>query len=197
MKLVVATHNLHKVDEMLPHFADSPYELVTLSDIGFNDEIDEFGSSFRMNSLIKAQAVREKTQHAVFSDDSGIVVPALGGEPGIYSARYSGENATDASNRAKLLSQLAEKGIESPAAYFVCVVSFISDKLQFQVEDRCYGKIAAEESGVNGFGYDPVFISDEYGKTMAELPSEIKNKISHRGRALTKLIERINSVNFV
>jgi XTP/dITP diphosphohydrolase len=197
MKLLVASHNLHKVDEMRPHFANTPFELLTLADIHFKDEIEEFGSSFRMNSLIKAQAVRAKTGLAVFSDDSGIVVPALNGAPGIYSARYSGEGATDASNRAKLLRQLAEKGIENAAAYFVCVISFISDDVQFQVEGRCYGTISAKEIGKNGFGYDPIFISDEYAKSMAELPAEIKNSISHRGRALVKLIDRINTLNFV
>jgi XTP/dITP diphosphohydrolase len=197
MKLVVATQNFHKVDEMRPHFKDTKIDLITLKDIGFAQDIDEYGTSFRMNSMIKAQAIRETTKLPVFSDDSGVVVPALGGEPGVYSARYAGRGASDADNRKKLLMELKNKNLVNPAAYFVCVMTYLSDSHCFQVEGRCYGYIAELEKGENGFGYDPIFISENYTKHMAELASKIKNKISHRGRALHKLIAKLNSLKLI
>lgn len=197
MKLVVATQNLHKVDEMRPHFINTQIELITLKDIGFEQNIDEYGTSFRMNSMIKAHAIREATDFPVFSDDSGVVVPALGGEPGVYSARYAGLEASDSDNRKKLLLELKKQNIQKPPAYFVCVMTYLSDSHCFQVEGRCYGHIAELEKGENGFGYDPIFISENNHKHMAELASEIKNEISHRGRALHKLLGKLNSLKLI
>lgn len=194
-EIVLATNNAHKVEEIRPHFAALNIKLLSLKDIDLKIEIDEFGNSFRQNSLLKAQAIRAHSNKAVLADDSGLVLPALRGEPGIYSARYSGVNATDASNRKKLLEELKKEKLSKAKAYFVCVMTFLSDTDCFQSEGKCYGHIASLEKGKNGFGYDPIFVHEKLQKHMAELDAETKNKLSHRAIALEKLLEKIKKVN--
>lgn len=183
-KLVFATHNAHKVDEVRAILPAS-VELVGLAALGCHDEIPETGNTLRDNALQKAQYIHDRFGVDCFADDTGLEVEALDGAPGVYSARYAGEPADFAKNRAKLLSALA--GISNRRAQFRTVVSLILNDKTYFFEGIVTGRIIAEERGVGGFGYDSVFVPDGYDKTFAELPAAVKNSISHRARAMEQL----------
>ena len=188
MKMVLASQNRHKAQEMQAILGDK-ITLVTLDEAGFGDlEIIEDGDTFEANAIKKAVTVMQATGLPSISDDSGLCVDALGGAPGIYTARFAGEDATDDQNIAKLLSELDGVDIPRRTARFVCVIAVaVPGKEPVTFRGECEGKILTEKRGVGGFGYDPVFYVEKYGKAMAELAPEIKNSISHRSRALAKL----------
>lgn len=192
-KIILASNNNHKIKEFREIFSDC--EVLALKDIGFTDEIEENGTTFEENSLIKAKAVsgflkKKGIVASVLADDSGLCVEALNGAPGIYSARYSGDHDF-AKNRLTLLENL--KGVKNRKAYFNCtLVELYPNGNYIVAEGRVYGQITTEEIGDNSFGYDCLFYSDELNKTFGEATNEEKNKISHRGRAIEKLKELRN-----
>lgn len=191
MKLVFASNNGHKLEEVRAILTG--HEVLSLRDIGFVADIDETGDTLEANSLIKARAVCAfLTTHpmaidGVFSDDTGLEIDALDGQPGVHTARWAGEPANDANNRRKALTLL--QGQTNRNARFRTVISLIRGTKEEQVEGRIEGAIATQESGNGGFGYDPLFIPKGYDKTFAELPAEVKNSISHRARAMKALCE--------
>ncbi|MDD6781668.1 MAG: non-canonical purine NTP diphosphatase [Bacteroidales bacterium] len=183
-KLVFATHNAHKVDEVRAILPAS-VELVGPAALGCHDEIPETSKTLRDNALQKVQYIHDRFGVDCFADDTGLEVEALDGAPGVYSARYAGEPADFAKNRAKLLAALT--GISNRRAQFRTVVSLILNDKTYFFEGIVTGRIIAEERGVGGFGYDSVFVPDGYDKTFAELPAAVKNSISHRARAMEQL----------
>ncbi len=193
-KIIIASDNAHKIKEFAEMFGDG-YEIISLKDAGFIGEIEENGHSFHENSLIKAKAVSEFLQKKgvfapVLADDSGLCVEALGGEPGIYSARYAGFHGSDAANRKKLLDNM--ENISDRRAYFCCVITeYFPDGSYIFGEGRTYGVITREEIGDKGFGYDCLFLSDDLGETFGTAPADKKNAVSHRGRALKALLEKL------
>ncbi len=183
--IVVATNNLGKIKEFQKLFSED--KVLSLKDIGYTKEIIENGKTFQENAYIKAKEVAKSRNAIVLADDSGLEVEALNGAPGIYSARYAGDHDTE-KNNALLIKNL--KGIENRKARFVCALClYYPDDTYILVEGECFGQITEEARGSNGFGYDPYFFIPEYSKTMAELPLETKNQISHRANALKKLKE--------
>lgn len=191
MKLIFATHNKNKAKEVksiMPTFI----ELLSLDDINFHDEIDETASTLEGNALLKAKTIFEKTGINCFADDSGLLVDALNGEPGVYSARYAGEQKNDQDNMQKLLHELNDKPNRN--AHFKTVMALIIDGKEHLFEGKIEGKIITEKLGSNGFGYDPIFVPDGYNETFAQLDSETKNKISHRARALQKMLEFLKTI---
>lgn len=191
MKLIFATHNKNKAKEVksiMPSFI----ELLSLDDINFHDEIDETASTLEGNALLKAKTIFEKTGINCFADDSGLLVDALNGEPGVYSARYAGEQKNDQDNMQKLLHELNDKPNKN--AHFKTVMALIIDGKEHLFEGKIEGKIITEKLGSNGFGYDPIFVPDGYNETFAQLDSETKNKISHRARALQKMLEFLKTI---
>lgn len=191
MILCLATNNPHKVEELQLLLGDK-FEVKTLSDIGFTDEIEETESTFQGNSLLKAQAVYNACGIATVSDDSGLEVDALGGQPGIYSARYAGEHGNHAKNNEKLL--IALQGETNRVAQFRSVITLIRNGNVQQFEGVIRGEITTELSGKDGFGYDPLFKPDGYSRTFAEMSMEEKNPISHRGIAVAQLIAYLKNV---
>ena len=185
--LVIATKNKGKLREFSSIFTGVYDEILSLVDFDNIPHIEETGLSFRENALIKAKTTSDFLGIDAIGDDSGLVVDALGGSPGIYSARYAGEGASDDDNNEKLLSEL--EGEKNRNARFVCCIALVlTDGTQEFFEGGCSGQITQEKRGESGFGYDPVFYVPRYGKTMAELGPEIKNKISHRAIASGKLL---------
>ena len=186
MKLVLATKNKNKIKEIRNKLSGiDSLELLSLEDFPGAPDVIEDGMSFQENAVKKALAISAFTGLPALADDSGLCVDALDGRPGVFSARYAGENATDAERIIKLLDEMSDKVGRS--AKFVCAISccFLNGKL-ISVTGECRGLIAERPSGTMGFGYDPVFFLPEYGRTMAEIPLEEKNKISHRAVALEK-----------
>lgn len=188
-KLVIATGNKNKVREIKDLLKDLPFEVLSKDDIGLKDlETLEDGKTLAENSRKKALELASKTDYMVVADDSGLFVDALDGAPGIYSSRYGGEEGNDSLNNKKLLEELSNIYEEDRTARFKTIITLVlEDKDIIQVRGVCEGKIDFELSGDNGFGYDPLFIPEGYDKSFAELGDEIKNKISHRGRALEEL----------
>lgn len=190
MRIVLASRNKKKIVEMqtlLSTLCKKDITVLSLDDIGFFDEIVEDGKSFEENALIKAKAPKSHL-YPVIADDSGLCVDALGGEPGIYSARYSGEGATDKSNNEKLLLNLSAIESDKRTARFVSSIAcvFPDGSEPIVVTDACEGIILDEYRGNDGFGYDPLFFVPSLNKTFAELAPEVKNEISHRGKAMRK-----------
>ena len=189
MKLVFASNNKHKLDEVRAILTG--HEVLSLNDIGFVTDIEETGDTLEANSLIKARVVADfiKAQalsvEGIFSDDTGLEIDALGGQPGVHTARWAGEPANDANNRRKVLTLL--QGQAHRSARFRTVITLIRGEQMQQVEGRVEGVIATQKSGNGGFGYDPLFMPEGYDKTFAELPAEVKNSISHRARAMQAL----------
>lgn len=182
--IVLVTRNPGKLLEIRKLMPDS-YVLKTLEDIGFTEEIEESGVSFRENALLKARFIHDRLKVNTLADDSGLEVEALGGEPGIFSARYAGKGSTDSQNIAKLLDKL--KHFTNRKARFVTSIALILDGKHHFFDGEVNGEIASEPSGKGGFGYDPVFIPAGYDHTFAVLPAEIKNRVSHRAEAMKKL----------
>lgn len=192
-KLLVATGNKGKLKEIREIL--SGVEVLGLFDLPFSLEIEEDGDTFYDNALKKASVLAEKMSVPVLADDSGLEVDALGGEPGVYSARYSGENATDESNTQKLLCALKSVPYENRTARFVCVMCLVMpDGTVYDTRGESEGIILTTPQGDNGFGYDPVFYNEFYKKTFAEMTIDEKNTISHRGIALEKMREILNKV---
>ena len=185
MKIVFATHNAHKVSEVQAVLG-SEYQLVTATEAGITEEIPETQPTIEGNALQKARYVYEHTGLNCFADDTGLEVEALNGAPGVYSARYAGEHVSYADNNVLLLKNLA--GCENRKARFRTVIALIVDGKEYLFEGRVEGTIATEPHGEGGFGYDPLFVPAGSQLTFAEMSSEAKNKISHRGRAVAKLV---------
>ena len=185
MKLVFATHNDHKLKEVQQLLPDH-ITLLSLNDIDCHDEIPETGSTLAENAKIKADFVTKTYGLDCFSDDTGLLVDALNGKPGVYSARYAGDGKNSKDNMAKLLSEL--QGTSNRNAHFKTVVYLNLNGKSHVFEGVVEGRITEIEHGENGFGYDPIFKPNGYDRTFGELPSETKNAISHRGRAIEKLV---------
>lgn len=184
--LIMATHNAHKFKEAKKLFPPS-IELKSLADIGLNDPIPETGNTFDYNAFLKAKFVAQKLNVNCFADDSGLVVEALGGQPGIHSARYAGEGATDEENLQLLLANMEQQ--ENRKAYFITVICLIWKETIYYFEGKINGKLLNSPKGSDGFGYDPIFIPEGGDKTFAEMTDAAKNKISHRAIAMKKLQE--------
>jgi len=183
-KLLVATHNQGKVREYQSLLADLPLEITGLDAEGITFEVEETGTTFEANAVLKAQTYASASGLWTWADDSGLEVAALGGAPGVYSARYAGPGATDADRYHKLLDALTGVPWNERGARFCCVVALATPGGQVRTTfGECPGLIAFGPVGQNGFGFDPVFYLPDLGLTMAQLPSETKNQISHRGRA--------------
>ncbi len=183
MELIFATHNNNKVKEVA-QILPSYLSMKSLTDIGFFDEIEETGKTFEENALLKAKTIFEKTGKNIFADDSGLVIEALNGAPGVYSARYAG-TGKDEDNIAKALKEL--DGKTNRKAYFISIFCLILNGKEYFFEGRIDGTISTEILGENGFGYDPIFIPDGFSKSFAQMSAEEKNAISHRAKAVEKL----------
>ncbi len=185
MKLLVATNNPGKAEEYGALLDDLPVELTYLEAEGITLQVEETSSSFRENAVLKARRYAEASGLLTLADDSGLEVDALGGEPGIRSSRYAGPGASDADRVRLLLENLRQVPWERRQARFRCVVAIATPDGQVHTaEGECHGIIAFEPRGSHGFGYDPVFYMPEFDATMAELPPEVKNRVSHRARAV-------------
>lgn len=190
MRLIFATHNHHKLKEaqaLMPSFIS----LSCLADINYNHTIEETADTIEGNALLKAQTIFKETGFNCFSDDSGLLVEALNGAPGVYSARYAGEQKNDAGNIDKLLRELADT--ENRKAHFKTVIALIMHKKEYLFEGIIKGHISHRQKGSNGFGYDPVFIPDGHEHTFAEMSLNEKSSISHRAIALKKMMEFFSS----
>ena len=188
-KLVVASNNKGKLKE-IKEILKGKYEVVSMGEMGFNDEIFEDGNSFYENAKIKAQTVAKALNIDALADDSGLCVDALDGAPGIFSARYSGEHGDDKANRDLLLKNL--EGVENRNAKFVSSIVLIrSDGTEVVGLGETFGKIGFKEEGSNGFGYDCIFISDDLGVSFGLASDEDKNKVSHRYRGLIDLLKHL------
>ena len=192
MKIILASNNKHKLEEIRKITAPLGYEVISQSEAGCNFDVEETGTTFEENAVLKAKAVYEKMKMPVISDDSGLEADYLNGAPGVYSHRYAGENATDADRCSKLLSELSGVEKEKRTARFVCVICFIDENgTETVIRGTCEGYIGTEPRGENGFGYDPVFM---YGdRSFAEISAEEKNSVSHRADALRKFSETITN----
>ncbi len=183
-KLLLATNNQAKVDEYRSLLSNLPGKLVTLAELGITTKVSEVGRSLEENARLKATAFAGESQLVALADDSGLEVDALGGEPGPLSARYAGEGASDKDRIKYLLSRLDGVAWERRTARFRCVIAIATPNGKVETcSGECHGFITFEPKGKHGFGYDPIFYLPELGKTMAELPPEVKNQVSHRGQA--------------
>lgn len=193
-RIVIATKNKGKVNEIKDILKDLDIEVLSMKEAGIDIEVKEDGETFEENALKKARTIKDMADAdaIVMADDSGLEVDYLDGKPGIYSARFSGEHATDEKNNQKLLELMKRATKYQRTARFVCVIAVIlQDNSHFIVRGECEGIIEYEPRGIQGFGYDPVFYLPEYGKTMAELGLEVKNRISHRAKALMKIRDKM------
>lgn len=188
--VVIATNNAHKVEEIESALSFKGWEFKTLKEAGIVSNPEETGTTFEENARIKAQAAHEISGLATLADDSGLVVDALDGAPGVYSSRYSGEDGNDEANNQKLLREMADVPADKRTARFVCTLVFIDeDGFEKVAKGTIEGSIGYEEKGEEGFGYDPLFIPNVFGgtKTLAEVSQTEKNSVSHRGNALRNL----------
>lgn len=190
MQLVIASTNVHKLREIRAILKKvRNLDLLSLLDFPHYKAPAETGKTFEENAILKAQAAANALNKWVIADDSGLVVPALNGAPGVYSARYAGEKANDKENRKKLLQEMLSLHDQERSAYFECHIALAAPQGVVKcVRGQCEGTIAHEEKGSRGFGYDSLFIKYEYGKTFGELDEETKNRISHRRKALDKIL---------
>lgn len=189
MELVIASRNVHKIRELRAMLKAYPqFDILSLHDFPQYKSPEETGRTFEENAKLKALHAAQELKRWVIADDSGLVVPALGGAPGVISARFAGEHATDAENRHKLLREMRDLADPHRQAYFECFLAVASpDGIQKCVRGLCEGNITTEEKGSRGFGYDSLFIKHEYGKTFAQIEEMLKNRISHRRKAIDKL----------
>lgn len=195
-KLVIASKNRHKIQEIKDMLKAFHFHILSMDEAGLTDlEVVEDGQTFEENSMKKAEAVMRATGSIALADDSGLEVDALNNQPGVYSARFAGEGATDQKNNEKLLDMLQEIPADKRQGRFVSVISLaFPDGRKVSVRGECAGVIGFEPKGDHGFGYDPLFIVPAYNKTFAELGEGIKNKISHRAKALAKLQEELREI---
>lgn len=195
MKVVLATRNVGKIREFQKRFSEIGWEAVSISEIANIPEPEETGQTFEENALQKARYYAKAVNLPVLSDDSGIIADILGDEPGIYSARYAGTHGDDKANNRKLVEALRPYRGEERRGYYVCVIAVVwSDGRELTAEGRCNGIIRDFYKGTGGFGYDPLFYLPELGKTMAEISMEEKNRISHRGKAIDAILEKIKKI---
>ena len=188
MKAVLASKNPHKLAEIQAILSGLGVEVVMESELGLDIDVDETGTTFEENSRLKAEAVMRAANMPAVADDSGLMTDYLGGAPGVYSARFAGENADDEANNRKLLKLLENAEGTERAAKFVSVITMVfPDGSSIVARGECHGRILKTPAGENGFGYDPLFVPDGYDKSFAQLSSEEKNRISHRAAALCEL----------
>ena len=198
MELILASRNKKKIREveaiLATHFPG--IRILSLDDIGFEGDIEEDGTTFEENALIKARTAMAAADNriAAIADDSGLAVDALNGDPGVYSARYAGGHGDDAANNALLLKNLAHLPVEQRTARFVCCIALVyPDGREMTVRGETEGLIIDDARGDGGFGYDPYFYYEPFGKTFSELTAEEKNAISHRGKAIAKLADKLKN----
>ena len=198
MKVVLASKNKHKLVEISKITQQFDMELVLQSELGVDIDVEETGTTFEENSLLKAKAVMEATGLPALADDSGIAVDALNGEPGIYSARYGFDDSLDDWGRLLLLLKNTEHVPDGQRqAQFVCVITMVTpDGKTIQARGEIHGELTREPAGENGFGYDPIFYYPPLGKTTAELSPEEKNEVSHRGNALKLFYEKMKEAGY-
>ena len=189
MKILLATFNKHKVHEISQLIGSSDIELLSLDDIGYDEEIIEDGNSFIENALIKAETIFKKYKMPTLADDSGICIDALDGKPGIHSARFAGENTSSMDKNHLIIDLL--KGNDNRNAHYTCALAYVDENEKFIVEKYCHGTIIEKETGNNGFGYDPIFFIESANMTLAEISLDEKNKISHRGQAFKEFKRHI------
>ena len=186
-RLVVASGNAHKIQEIAQIFSD--FEVVSQKQMGFDEDVEETGATFMENALIKARAACKALGCMVLADDSGLCVEALGGAPGVFSARYCGHHGSDEENRAVLLKNM--QGVTDRRAYFACALALVyPDGREILAEGYTYGKILDKEDGVGGFGYDSLFESEDLNKSFGRASEQEKNSVSHRFRGLQVLLEK-------
>jgi XTP/dITP diphosphohydrolase len=195
MKILVASHNPGKLKELAELLAGLPIQWVTLDDVGITHEIEETGDTFEANARLKAEGYAEMSNLLTLADDSGLEVDALGGEPGVYSARYGGPGASDDDRYRLVLEKMRDVPPGKRSARFRCVIAVAApgDGI-FTADGVVEGEVAFEPRGSHGFGYDPIFWMAEYGATLAELGPEIKNQVSHRARAVQAVRPRLEAL---
>lgn len=191
MELIFATNNQEKLRE-LSQLVGTDFTIRTLKDVAVTGELPEPFDTFEQNAWSKAHYVFQKLGKNCFAEDSGLVVPALNGEPGVFSARYAGVSSNDVKNNRKLLEQLKDK--TDLAAWYQATICLILDGQVYYFEGKCEGQVTLSPKGNGGFGYDPLFIPQGYEQTFGELPAEVKNKLSHRGKAVRQLADFLNTL---
>lgn len=194
MKIIAATKNKNKLREFGEILKD--FEIISQEEAGVDIDVEETGTTFEENSYIKAKAIYDITGITTIADDSGLCVDALGGAPGVYSARYGGEGYDDKGRVDLLLQNMKDIPDGERSARFVCVITLVGKDGVLTARGECEGRIDYEPKGGNGFGYDPVFFVEQYNKTMAEATPEEKNAISHRGKALKIFAEKLNKKEY-
>lgn len=194
-RIILSSGNVHKVNEIKGILQDMPFEIVSKDDLGYHDfDVVEDGSTLQENALKKAEDLHKLTKGIVIADDTGLFVDALDGEPGVYSARYAGEDATYADNNKLLLSKLKDVSKEKRTAYFKTVIAVVfEDGRKLIAEGICKGYIEVQERGIRGFGYDPLFVVQGTDRTFSEMTEAEKNKISHRANALRNLKDKLEA----
>ena len=191
MRIIVATKNTHKIREISEMFCPLGFEVISQADAGIDIDVEETGDTFEKNALIKARAVSLVSDDYVLADDSGLCVESLDGRPGVMSARYAGEGASDTDKINKILDELSD--MPNRRAKFVTAMAFIMpDGTEIVTTGEVNGRITKEPMGENGFGYDPIFFSDELEKTFAMATADEKNSVSHRSRALKALYDKLS-----
>lgn len=193
MKIILASNNKHKIAE-INDLLEGRFEVISLTEAGITEDIPEPYDTFEENALAKAQYAFDKTGLLTFSEDSGLVVPALNGAPGVFSARYAGEPRSDDRNTAKLLSDL--EGIAERDAYYQTTICLVSGAEPVYFKGTCAGSIASGMQGTGGFGYDPVFIPNGYDQTFGQLDPSVKKSISHRAKAMALFIAYMQETKF-
>lgn len=194
--LVLGTHNQKKCGELRLLLEPLGLELLSLAEVPQAIEVEETGTTFIENARLKASQQAVHLKHWTIGEDSGLCVPGLGGEPGVYSARYSDPGATDPRNNEKLLAELLTRSPKNRAAFYVCTIALANPdgQILIEAEGRCWGRIVEQYRGSGGFGYDPLFEIPEYHQTFAELGSTVKSVLSHRARALQIFIHKLQSL---
>jgi len=193
IEILIATKNIGKVRELEKLLEDLPFALRSLNEFPEVPDVEETGATFEENAVLKAREYAKQTNLWALADDSGLEVAALNGAPGVFSARYAGENASDEEKISKLLNEIEEK--DDRSARFVCVMALANEtgEIIHLTEGICDGEIALNISGINGFGYDPVFVPKDFTQTFGELSSDVKHEISHRAQAIRKIIRFLHA----
>jgi XTP/dITP diphosphohydrolase len=196
MQLLIASNNVHKIREIRSMLGKKQnFDILSLLNFPHYQTQEEVGKTFEENASLKAKHAAEQLNILTLADDSGLVVPALSGEPGIFSARYAGPDASDKENRQKLLERMQGLTGHQRVAYFTCAIALADPRgVKKCVTGSCEGTILEKERGGNGFGYDPLFLKNDYGKTFAEMEEEVKNRVSHRRKAIDKMLLVLESL---
>lgn len=193
MKIIFATQNQGKVKEVKNIFHKTPFEIISLYDLGNNIEVEETGSTFSENAWLKAKAIYDYYKEPTLADDSGLIIDQLDGRPGVISARYAGENCTYDDNNKKVIQELSQYP-EPHKAKFICTVVFFDGKNKIETVGELEGIIINEPRGTKGFGYDPIFIPNGYQNTIGEMDLELKNQISHRSKSFNLMKEKLREL---